>query len=76
MEKSVKMSFVGKNLQDLSKWTEDLRFFKELDSTGWSVLTSGQCTCILPKYIKIFLSETTWYIKAKFHREDLYEGGS
>ena len=36
----------------------------------------GAMYMILPKSIKVFLSETTLYIDAKFHREDLYEGGS
>ena len=36
MGKSVKMSFVGKNLQEMGKWTEVLCFQKEIDSRGCS----------------------------------------
>ena len=46
-----------------------------MDHRGWSAPTPGQYTCILQKYSKIFFSEATWPIKAKFYREHLWEGG-
>ena len=42
---------------------------KKMHPRGWSAPTPGQYTCILPYYLKIFFSETTWSIKAKLHVE-------
>ena len=69
------MSFESKSCR---KWANGLKVGnseKNLDPRGWSAHTPGQYTCILQKYSKIFFSETTWPIKAKFYRKHLWEGG-
>ena len=55
-----------------SKWANGLKVGnseKKNDPRGWSAPTPGHYTSILHKYSKIFFSETTWPIKAKFYRK-------
>ena len=46
-----------------------------MDPRGWSAPTPGQYTCILQIYSKIFFSETTRPIKAKFYMKHQWEVG-
>ena len=75
MGKIVKMSFERQILQEMGKWTEGGNSENKLDPRGWSARTPGQYTCLLQKYSKIFFSETTWPIKAKFCRKHPWEWG-
>ena len=48
MEKIVKMSFEGQNLQLIGKWTEFLWFEKDINSRSYSDPALGLYTCIVP----------------------------
>ena len=52
MGKSVKMSFVGKNLQEMGNGLKIDDSEKNLDPRGLSAPIPGQYTCLLPNYIK------------------------
>ena len=69
------MSFERQILQEMGNGLKVGNSEKKLDPRGWSAPTPGQYTCILQKYSKIFFSETTWLIKAKFYMKHLWEGG-
>ena len=39
------MTFEGQTLQEIGKWTENLRLRKKMESRGWSVPALRQHTC-------------------------------
>ena len=58
------------------KWANGLKVGnseKKIGPQDFVCPTPRHYTCILQKYSKIF-SETTWPIKAKFYRRQLWEG--
>ena len=69
------MLFKVKVLQEMGSRTEYNDSEKKLDPIGSSAPTTGQYTCILPKYSNIFSSEMAWRIKAKFYVKHLWNGG-
>ena len=68
-----KMAANGIRQMELGKWTDlwFMIFFKTIGPKGLVCTIQGQNTCILPYYSKIFLSEITWQIKAKFDMKHL-----
>ena len=48
MEKIVKMSFEGQNLQLIGKWSKFLWIEKDIDSRSYSDPALGLYTCIVP----------------------------
>ena len=72
MGKIVKMSFEGKNLKEMGKWTEKNFFFfeKKLDPRGWSAPGLGQYegrsesskNCLIIQLIFIVIQKETYLI--------------
>ena len=55
MEKIVKMSFEGQNLQLIGKWTDFLWFEQDIDSRSYSDPALELYTCIVPFWSNKFI---------------------